>query len=59
MDGNLIDLVLLYRLHIIEDCATVTFTITSEACAITELLMESIEDVLNKAISEGMELELH
>lgn len=56
---NLIDLGLIYGINIHDHIATVTFTMTSYACPMSEMVIESIEDAVNKVLSEGMELDLH
>jgi len=56
---NLIDLGLVYGIHIHDHIATVTFTMTSYACPMSEMVIESIENTVNKALSEGVELDLH
>jgi metal-sulfur cluster biosynthetic enzyme len=56
---NLIDLGLVYGIHINDHIATVTFTMTSYACPMSEMVIDSIEEAVNKALSEGMELDLH
>lgn len=56
---NLIDLGLVYGINIHDHIATVTFTMTSYACPLSEMVIESIEDVVNNALGAGMELDLH
>ena len=56
---NLIDLGLVYGINIHDHIATVTFTMTSYACPMSEMVIESIEDAVNKALGAGMELDLH
>lgn len=56
---NLIDLGLVYGVHIHDHIATVTFTMTSYACPMSEMVIDSIEEAVKKALSAGMELDLH
>lgn len=56
---NLIDLGLVYGIHIHDRIATVTFTMTSYACPMSEMVIDSIEEAVKKALSAGMELDLH
>jgi metal-sulfur cluster biosynthetic enzyme len=56
---NLIDLGLVYGINIHDHIATVTFTMTSYACPMSEIVIESIEDAVNKVLGAGMELDLH
>lgn len=56
---NLIDLGLVYGIHIHDHIATVTFTMTSYACPMSEMVIDSIEEAVKKALSAGMELDLH
>ncbi|WP_047552200.1 metal-sulfur cluster assembly factor [Methylotenera sp. G11] len=56
---NLIDLGLVYGIQIHGHTATVTFTMTSYACPMSEMVIENIEDAVSKALSEGMALDLH
>ena len=56
---NLIALGLVYGIHIHDHIATVTFTMTSYACPMSEMVIESIEEAVNKALSKGTELDLH
>lgn len=56
---NLIDLGLVYGIHIHDHIATVTFTMTSYACPMSEMVIESIEETVSKALSKNMELDLH
>jgi len=56
---NLIDLGLVYGIQIHDHTATVTFTMTSYACPMSEMVIDSIEDAVSKTLSEGMELDLH
>jgi len=56
---NLIELGLVYGIHIHDSIATVTFTMTSYACPMSEMVIDSIEDAVNKSLSDGMELDLH
>jgi len=55
---NLIDLGLVYGIHIHDHIATVTFTMTSYACPMSEMVIESIHDGVSKALSNGVELHL-
>ena len=55
---NLIDLGLVYGIHIHDHIATVTFTMTSYACPMSEMVIESIHDAVSKALSNGVELHL-
>lgn len=56
---NLIDLGLVYGIDIHDHIATVTFTMTSYACPMSEMVIDSIEDAVSKALGEGIELDLH
>jgi len=56
---NLIDLGLVYGINIHDHIATVTFTMTSYACPMSEMVIDSIEDAVSKVLGEGMELDLH
>ncbi|HEY9276867.1 MAG TPA: metal-sulfur cluster assembly factor [Methylotenera sp.] len=56
---NMIDIGLIYGINIHDHIATVTFTMTSYACPMSEMVIESIEDAVNKALSKDMELDLH
>jgi metal-sulfur cluster biosynthetic enzyme len=56
---NLIDLGLVYGIEIHDHIATVTFTMTSYACPMSEMVIDSIEDAVNKSLSDDMELDLH
>jgi metal-sulfur cluster biosynthetic enzyme len=56
---NMIDLGLIYGINIHDHIATVTFTMTSYACPMSEMVIDSIEEAVNKALSAGMELDLH
>ena len=56
---NLIDLGLVYGIQIHDKIATVTFTMTSYACPMSEMVIDSIEDAVNTALSKDMELDLH
>jgi len=56
---NLIDLGLIYGIHIHDHIATVTFTMTSYACPMSEMVIESIEEAVSKTLSKNMELDLH
>jgi metal-sulfur cluster biosynthetic enzyme len=55
----MIDIGLIYGINIHDHIATVTFTMTSYACPMSEMVIESIEDAVNKALSKDMELDLH
>ena len=56
---NLIDLGLIYGINIHDHIATVTFTMTSYACPMSEMVIDSIEEAVNKALSGGIALDLH
>lgn len=55
---NLIDLGLIYGIHIHDHTATVTFTMTSYACPMSELVIESIHDGVRKILADGVDLNL-
>lgn len=55
---NLIDLGLIYGIEINHGVARVTFTITSYACPMSEMVIENIHDSVCKVLNAGEELEL-
>ena len=56
---NLIDLGLIYGITIKNNIATVTFTMTSYACPMSEIVIESIHDAVSKVLNKGIEPDLH
>jgi len=55
---NLIDLGLVYGIQIHDQVATVTFTMTSYACPMSETVIENIHETVSKALNAGIELDL-
>lgn len=55
---NLIDLGLIYGIGVNNGIARVTFTMTSYACPMSEMVIENIHDTVSKILSEGEQLEL-
>ncbi|ACT47967.1 metal-sulfur cluster assembly factor [Methylotenera mobilis] len=55
---NLIDLGLIYGIQIQDNIAKVTFTMTSQACPMSEMVIENIHDAVNQTLADNMVLEL-
>jgi len=55
---NLIDLGLMYGIQIQNNIAKVTFSMTSQACPMSEMVIESIHDAVNQTLVDNTELEL-
>ncbi len=55
---NLIDLGLIYGIEVNNGVARVTFTMTSYACPMSEMVIEDIHDTVSKVLHGGEELEL-
>ncbi|TFW71634.1 hydroxylase [Methylotenera oryzisoli] len=55
---NLIDLGLIYGIRIQNNIAKVTFSMTSHACPMSEIVIESIHDSVSKTLTDHIELEL-
>ncbi len=56
---NLIDLGLIYDIEVKNGIARVTFTMTSYACPMSEMVIENIHDTVSKLLNVGEELELN
>jgi len=55
---NLIELGLIYGIQIQDNIAKVTFTMTSQACPMSEMVIENIHDAVNQTLADNMVLEL-
>ena len=55
---NLIDLGLIYGIQIQDNIAKVTFTMTSQACPMSEMVIENIHEAVNQTLADNMVLEL-
>ena len=55
---NLIDLGLIYDINVNNRIAKVMFTMTSYACPMSEIVIESIHDAVNNIIDKDTTLEL-
>lgn len=55
---NLIDLGLIYDINVNNGIARITFTMTSYACPMSEMVIEDIHDTVSKVLHDGEELEL-
>jgi len=55
---NLIDLGLIYGIKIRNNIAKVTFSMTSQACPMSEMVIENIHDAVSQALTNNNELEL-
>jgi len=55
---NLIDLGLIYGIKIQNNIAKVTFSMTSQACPMSEMVIENIHDAVSQALTNNNELEL-
>lgn len=55
---NLIDLGLIYGIRIQDNIARVTFTMTSYACPMSELVIEDIHESLRKTLADNIEIDL-
>lgn len=55
---NLIDLGLIYGIEVNDGIARVTFTMTSYACPMSEMVIENIHDTVSKVLNDGEELDL-
>lgn len=55
---NLIDLGLIYGIEVSSGIARITFTMTSYACPMSEIVIENIHDTASKVLNKGEELEL-
>lgn len=55
---NLVDLGLIYGIQIQNMIAKVTFTMTSYACPMSEMVIENINDAVRKALADNLTLEL-
>lgn len=55
---NLIDLGLIYGIRIANNIARVTFTMTSYACPMSELVIEDIHETLRKTLADNIEIDL-
>lgn len=55
---NLIDLGLIYGISIDDNIARVTFTMTSYACPMSEMVIEDIHDTLRKTLADNIEIDL-
>lgn len=56
---NLIDLGLVYGIKLQNGIATVTFTMTSYACPMSEMVMDSMHAAVSKVLGNGVEPDLH
>ena len=55
---NLIDLGLIYDIEVSNGIARITFTMTSYACPMSEMVIENIQDTVSKVLRDGEQLEL-
>lgn len=55
---NLIDLGLIYGIRIEDNIARITFTMTSYACPMSELVIEDIHETLRKTLADNIEIDL-
>lgn len=55
---NLIDLGLIYDIKVTNGIAHITFTMTSYACPMSEVVIENIHETVSKVLHDGIELEL-
>ncbi len=55
---NLIDLGLIYGIEVSSGIARITFTMTSYACPMSEIVIENIHDTVSKVLSDGEVLQL-
>lgn len=55
---NLIDLGLIYCIQIQNNIAKVTFSMTSQACPMSEMVIENIHDTVSKVLADNTALEL-
>ena len=55
---NLIDLGLIYGIQIQNNIAKVTFSMTSQACPMSEMVIENIHDTVSKVLADNTALEL-
>lgn len=55
---NLIDLGLIYGIRIEDNIARVTFTMTSYACPMSEVVIDDIHDTLRKTLADNTEIDL-
>lgn len=55
---NLIDLGLIYDINVNNGIARITFTMTSYACPMSEIVIEDIHDTVSKVLHDGEKLEL-
>lgn len=55
---NLIDLGLIYGIRIDDNTARVTFSMTSYACPMSEMVIEDIHDTLRKTLADNTEIDL-
>lgn len=55
---NLIDLGLIYGIQIQNNIVKVTFSMTSQACPISEMVIENIHDTVRKVLTDNTALEL-
>ena len=55
---NLIDLGLIYGIEVNHGIVRVTFTMTSYACPMSDMVIENIHDAVSKVLIDGEELDL-
>ncbi len=55
---NLIDLGLIYDINVNNGIARITFTMTSYACPMSEIVIEDIHETVSKVLNNGEELDL-
>ncbi len=55
---NLIDLGLIYGIEVNDGIACITFTMTSYACPMSEMVIENIYETVSKVLHDGIELDL-
>lgn len=55
---NLVDLGLIYGIRIEDNIARVTFTMTSYACPMSEVVIDDIHDTLRKTLADSIEIDL-
>ena len=56
---NIVDLGLVYGIGVSEDVVIVTFTMTSQACPMGEMLLDDIYETLTKMLPNEMEFDIN
>lgn len=57
--ANIVDLGLIYRIALMPDQVDIDITMTSPACPVSEMIMDEVRDIVERAVPPSCRVELH